>query len=63
MYVNGFGVRRDYDKAMLWYQQAAKQNDTRAETNMAMMYAQGLGVAQDLEKAAYWFRKAAQGAT
>lgn len=61
MYVNGFGVRRDYEQAISWYEKAAAQGNTRAQSNMAMMYAQGLGVTQDLKKAAYWFKLAAQG--
>ena len=58
MYENGIGVKQDYDKAIFWYTEAAKQGDTNAQNNLGLMYENGDGVEKNLEKAIYWYNKA-----
>lgn len=59
MYLSGFGVSKDYDKAMQLFQSAAKQRLPNAQNNVGLMYAGGFGVPQDFRKAIAWFEKAA----
>lgn len=55
MYNNGQGVAQDNAEAVRWYQLAAAQGDTSAQSNLGFMYAEGLGVAQDYVTAHIWF--------
>ena len=54
--------RKDYAKAMQWYQKSAAQGDADAENTIGLLYASGFGVPKDYAKAMRWFQKgAAQG--
>jgi TPR repeat protein len=39
-------------EAVVWYAKAARQNDTRAQFNLAVCFQDGIGVAADAHKAA-----------
>ncbi|WAW09868.1 sel1 repeat family protein [Oxalobacter vibrioformis] len=41
MYEQGLGVRRDGKQAVAWYEKAAAQNNSFAQTALADMYARG----------------------
>ena len=60
MYKNGWGVAQDYQKAVAWYQEAAKQRQAYAQTNLGAMYQNGLGVDQDYQAAVAWYQEAAK---
>ena len=62
MYNNGFGVKKDFNVAIKWYQLAAEQGYSVAQFNLGGMYAAGRGVPRDDAKAAEWHRKAARSA-
>lgn len=61
-YLRGRGVKRDMQKAVGLYQQAAEQGNLKAQLDLAQMYSKGVGVPVDFRKAAKWYQKAyAQG--
>ena len=59
MYLEGFGVSRDYFAAMDWFFKAAAQGHGDAEYNLGIMYAYGIGVARQDNKARRWLSRAA----
>ena len=59
MYEKGWGVTKDYKKAMEWYAKAAEQGYARAQYNLGVMYYNGWGVPKDYKKAMEWYTKAA----
>jgi TPR repeat protein len=67
MYLNEYGVEKDYHAAMKWFQLAADQGDGFAQLQLGHMYYEGTGVPQDLVQAHMWFSlaatKGAKGAT
>ncbi len=59
MYLYGKnGVEKDYDKAFLYYNMAAQQNDNIAINNVGSLYFSGIGTEKSLSKAAQMFEKA-----
>ncbi|WP_249122700.1 DUF2971 domain-containing protein [Pseudoalteromonas sp. M8] len=60
MYINGQGVAQSDEKAVEYYQLAAKQGNARGQCNLGVMYAQGKGVAQSDEKAIKYYQLAAE---
>jgi TonB family protein len=46
-------------KAVMWYTEAARQEETDAQYRLALCYHHGLGVDFNNEKARYWMQKAA----
>lgn len=50
---------RDYEQAVKWYSQAAKQGYRRAQHRLGAMYAKGLGVTRNYIEAYAWCRVAA----
>jgi TPR repeat protein len=57
---SGKGVVQDYAQAAHWYAQAAEQNHSLAQLNLAVLYAQGLGVIRDRAKSLRWLTRAAK---
>jgi TonB family protein len=57
--MNGFGVEKDYGRALLWFQRAADQGNPDGENSIGFLYEKGWGVEQDYAEAAKWYRKAA----
>ncbi|OAV33951.1 tetratricopeptide repeat protein [Moraxella catarrhalis] len=58
MYVEGLGVRQDYQKAVEWYTKAAGQGYAGAQFNLGLMYYKGLGVRQNKSTAKHYFGQA-----
>lgn len=60
-YYYGFGVSRDYKKALEYFSESAKQGNAGAQYRLGFMYFSGLGGARiDFAQSAYWLRKAAE---
>lgn len=59
MYLNGWGVPRDYNQAVSWYRKAAEQGNAAAQYNLGLMYYNGWGVPEDDIQAYAWFNLAA----
>ena len=60
MYLEGWGVERDLQQALRWYQPAANQRYPLAEYKIGLIYQRGdRTVPRDRAKAITWFRKAA----
>ena len=51
--------KRDYVQAMEWFERAAANGNTNAQTLIGHMYVNGLGVKPDYAKAIEWYEKAA----
>lgn len=62
MYSEGCGMRRNYSKAMAWYQKAANQGCAVAQNNLGVMYAYDWfgAIKKDYTKAREWYQKAAE---
>lgn len=62
MYATGVGgaVKQDQAKAMLYYNFAAEQGNTRSEMTMAYRYNYGIATSRNCEKAVYYWRKVAE---
>lgn len=54
------GVKVDYKRAALWFEEAAAQGIANARYNLGVLYHQGLGVNKDVATAIRWYRAAAQ---
>lgn len=59
MYLNGDGVKQNYDEALRYLRRAANADNAIAQNNLAYMYANGKGVERDYEKAFEWGMKSA----
>ena len=53
-----FGLERNVDQALNYYQVAGQQNNLRALENLAVFYLNGIGVPQNTTKAFEYFEKA-----
>ena len=58
--MTGTGVTKDYEKALNWYNNAAKQGSADAEFGLGYMYEQGLGVKKDYGQAFLYYSSAAR---
>lgn len=54
LYLFGFGVPRDIEKAVYWYVKAANQNEPEAQAYLGAFYVSGQGVQRDLVQALKW---------
>ena len=59
-YVTGSGIEKNYTKAFIMYERAAKQNQPAAQNGLAYCYEMGYGVQQSYAKAFYWYKKSAE---
>ena len=59
MYVQGLGVKRNYQLALDWFSKAQVLGSPEAMANLAKMYADGLGVAKSDATALRYYRDAA----
>ncbi|RUL77538.1 tetratricopeptide repeat protein [Dyella choica] len=57
-YEHGKGVPQDYQRALFWYNESAKQDNGVAEDSLAHMFADGRGVARDIDAAIALFQRA-----
>ena len=55
IYYLGLGVGRNDDKALQWFEKAARQGHPGAQRNAGMMYLDGRGADQDYLTAYMWF--------
>lgn len=60
MYDQGIGVPQNGNKAVEWYEKAAKQRLYQAEFNLGVLYDEGIIVPQDYSKAIQYYTQAAQ---
>ncbi|MDL2284802.1 sel1 repeat family protein [Oxalobacter sp. OttesenSCG-928-P03] len=58
LYVNGYGVRQNMERAHEWFEKAAEAGLGMAMFELGGMYEYGLGVKKDEEKARQWYEKA-----
>ncbi len=58
MYYHGQGVEQDYEKAMKWIRQAAKQGNPRAQYYLGENHLKGLVYGKNFRRAVKWYRKA-----
>ena len=58
-YSGGYGVPKNYGKAIEWYEKQAK-GDSWVEYRLGLRFAQGSGIPKDYAKAIEWFTKSAQ---
>lgn len=59
-YREGYGVQRDYQKAIYWYRKSAAQGDPVGLYGLGQCYAMGIGVSQNSQIAAGYILSAAQ---
>ena len=59
-YQMGWGVAKDMDEALRWYQHAANGGEPVAYLNIGLMYLKQEGMEQSDTDAAQWFFKAAE---
>jgi TPR repeat protein len=57
LYEHGDGVEQNYQKALTYYQNAAKENNKAAYYNIALLYHHGYGVNKDYTTSLEWFAK------
>ena len=50
----------DYEQAVYWYKQAARQGHVLAQYNLGHQYLQGIGVSKNVKTAMRWWTEAAQ---
>ena len=51
----GLGVNKDYQKAFIWYERAAKAGNLYAQRNIADMYNYSRGIQKDVYLAFMWY--------
>lgn len=56
----GWGVEKDFAKALFWLRKVADNGEAIAQLNLGRMYFNNEGVQQDYTGANTWFHKAAQ---
>jgi localization factor PodJL len=54
------GVKQNFERAALWFREAADNNVPNARYNLGVLHHQGLGQERDLDRALYWYREAAK---
>jgi len=59
MHDNGLGTAKDAARAFYWYMRAAKQEQPRAQFNVADMLYHGSGTKQDRHAAMAWYERSA----
>src|SRR5205814_655646 len=60
IYAEGFGVRKDLVKSVIWHRRAAGLNQSYAQAWLGYAYGTGFGVKKNLKMALYWDRRAAR---
>lgn len=60
MYLNGDGVKRDFDKSRAWLEQAADRGKVPAMVILSKMYRGGYGRPEDTAQVAKWLKLAAK---
>jgi uncharacterized protein len=60
LYLNGWGVEKNYGTALYWLKAAGEKGNARAHTNLGILHMNGWGVRQDYAEASAHFRFAAE---
>jgi TPR repeat protein len=55
LYVNGLGVKQNFETARRYFEEAAKQNNSDAFYNLSYLYQHGVGVIKDDAKANIYY--------
>ncbi|MCR5718964.1 MAG: sel1 repeat family protein, partial [Lachnospiraceae bacterium] len=55
-----FQEQKSFEEALMYYNKAAQNGNSRAENRIALMYARGLGVQKDVSQAFMWLERAAK---
>ena len=58
MHARGDGIPENAEEAAFWYEKAAEQGHSKAQTNLANIYLSGKGVKQDYKLAYKWYSRA-----
>jgi TPR repeat protein len=58
LYLDDKAVKRDYGRAMAWFEQAARGGSADGEYHIAFRFLNGEGIPRDYVKAMTWFKKA-----
>lgn len=58
-YLEGFGVKQDYQEALRWFRKAEELGSNTAKFRLGKMHEEGRGVKQDYEKAFALYKEAA----
>ncbi|CDZ81944.1 Putative beta-lactamase HcpC precursor [Candidatus Rubidus massiliensis] len=53
-----YGKKEDYQNAISWFENAAKQGNAKAKYYLGLYYLEGLGVDSNEQTAKYWFNEA-----
>ena len=59
MYFNGYGIPKNYKRALEWFKKADKLNHRTAQYNLGIMHSNGYGLSKSYLNAYYWFKKSA----
>lgn len=59
LYMNGDGVRQDYEESLKWFRLSAEQGDADSENDLGYIYYSGRGVPANVSAAFAWYQKAA----
>ena len=54
-YLKGFGVRKDYYAASIWFKRSANAGFASSQLMLGIMYSRGMGVSQSPNEANYWY--------
>lgn len=60
MYLNGYGVGKNAQRAVVEFAKAARLGDATAQFWLGYCHEQGIGVPRDLDEAAHWYHISAQ---
>ena len=60
LYRKGLGVKKDLEKAFMWFRRAAEKGHPLAQYNLGIMYQKGWGTDRNTTEAETWFRRAAK---
>ena len=61
IYVAGHGqIKKDLSRAVLWFEEAARNGVSNAKYNLGVLYHQGLGVTQNVDRAMALYHEAAE---
>ena len=56
----GQGTEQSYEEAAIWFERAAKQDNTLAQYNLGFLFYEGKGVRKDVLQAFMWIDRAAR---
>ena len=60
IYNQGINIKKDFEKAFEFYEQAAQLGSAQAQATLALIYENGIGVIKDLTKSMTFYEQAAQ---